>query len=142
MPYTKEIADQDKVIADCKAAQKKAWDRKMKATDAFSKAENALADANKRRFQLGKLQAGGKPYDYVHHGDAYRTTAVTGIEDEVQFWSDDMAKEKVAKRSHSYAYIVLLEADAKTYKALVYLNEHADIKAAKLRKLLKLPALG
>ena len=50
-----------------------------------------------------------------------------------------MALEKVAKRDHSFAYIVLLEADAKTYKALVYLNENADIKAVMLRKLVKLP---
>ena len=144
MSIQDQIAEQDTKIKDLEKAHRKAMDKRDKAERTERQAEEALRRARNRRHQLKELAAGkkpylcGRPYTETFHGDQYKTTTVTGIHDEEHWWDDDYLTEKL-KSPYPYAYIVALDDDGKTWKALVYLKEDAEIKAATLRKLLKLP---
>ncbi|MDB4278646.1 hypothetical protein N9917_03510 [Deltaproteobacteria bacterium] len=142
--YTEQIKAQDQEVESREAKYTAAYSAEDRAINARMKAEKALDKARQRRKDLDKLASGkrpylcGKPYENVHHGDAYKTTVVTGIEDEIQWWD---TTEVAAKRESPYpfVYIVALADDCKTYTALVFLSERAKVKAGKLRKLVKLP---
>lgn len=142
--YTEQIAEQEQEVKRRDAAYQDAYAAEDRAIDAKRKAEKALDKARQRRADLDKLAAGkrpylcGTPYENVHHGDAYKQTVVTGIEDEIKWWD---SAEVAAKRERPYpfAYIIALADDTETHTALVFLSERATIKAGKLRKLMKLP---
>jgi hypothetical protein len=144
MSYTEQITEQEQEIARCERAYKTAFRAEDRAINARMKAEKALEAARERRRHLDKLAEGlkpylcGKPYNRTHHGDAYQTTTISGIDDELYWWTPDKAAA-MRERPWPFAYIIALGDDAETHTALVYLNESANIKARLLRKLVKLP---
>jgi|APSaa5957512622_1039677.scaffolds.fasta_scaffold27300_2 hypothetical protein len=145
MPYTKEIEAEARLEELCSIALQEAWVARDEAERTHRKAEHALADVQASLLRLRRLASGlkpylcGKPYSYVHHGDAYRETAVSGIEETVVYWTaKELAEKKANRQVTNFDYVVLLADDAKTYKALIHLNENANIKAGQLRKLLRL----
>lgn len=144
MTHEQAIRAKDEEIERRVVAYHKALARAYKAQEAVERAQEALEVARQRRENLVKLIDGrkpyrcGKPYTDTFHGDQYRETTVSGVEDEVHWWSDGELAMKL-RFPHPLVYIVSLKNNAKTPRALVYLDENASLKAATLRELMKLP---
>lgn len=139
MDYAAEIEAQQKAVQRARA-------RLHKAETAVCAAEDSLERARTRLDELRILTEGkspylvGVPYEDIHHGDAYRTTVVSGINDEIRWWTADEAAAKKARPPYC-AYIIALEQDCKTRKGLLYLDRDAKMTAGKLRELIKLPEI-
>ena len=144
MSFEQDIQDQEAEIVRCEASLRQAKTALSEAKATAAEAAQVLLSAQARHEDLKRLSTGkspylcGTPYATTFQGDAYQTTTISGIKKEVHWWVSEEAQKNQAS-PYPHAYIVALENDAKTWKALLYLRESANIEVATLRKLLKLP---